>query len=74
MVRRSIDLQMVLDSVYNGIVACDTSGLIILVNGSAARVAGRTVNELLGERVEHIFPNTGLLEIIRTGEIGRAHV
>jgi PAS domain S-box-containing protein len=68
MVRQDIDLQMVLDSVYNGILACDTLGRIILVNESAARVVGRSRKELLGERVEHVFPNTGLLEILRTGE------
>lgn len=68
MARRSIDLQTVLDSVYNGIVACDTEGHIILINESAARVAGRPKEELLGERVDHIFPNTGLIDIIRSGE------
>lgn len=66
--RRSIDLQTVLDSVYNGIVACDTDGSIILINESAARVAGRKKTELIGERVELVFPNTGLLEVIRTAQ------
>ncbi|MDW7651804.1 MAG: sigma 54-interacting transcriptional regulator [Bacillota bacterium] len=65
---RSIDLQTVLDSVYNGIVACDTDGRIILINESAARVAGNAKEELLGKRVDHVFPDTGLLEIIRTGK------
>lgn len=72
MPKSSIGLQTVLDAVYNGIVACDTDGKIILINESAARVAGRPKDELLGERVNHVFPNTGLLEIIRTGE-GKAH-
>ena len=68
MVRRSIDLQTILDSVYNGIVACDIDGKIILTNESAARVAGQSKDELLGQRVDQVFPNTGLFEIIRTGE------
>jgi PAS domain S-box-containing protein len=68
MPKRSIELQTVLDSVYNGIVACDTEGQIIMINESAARVAGNTKEALLGERVDHIFPETGLLEIIRTGK------
>ena len=64
---RSIDLQTVLDSVYNGLVACDTDGRIILINESAARVAGQPKDQLMGARVDKIFPNTGLLEVIRTG-------
>jgi len=71
-VKSSISLQMVLDAVYNGIVACDTEGHIILVNESASRVAGQSKEELLGQRVDRIFPNTGLLEIIRTG-VCKAH-
>jgi PAS domain S-box-containing protein len=70
--KNSIGLQTVLDAVYNGIVACDTEGKIIFINESASRVAGRQKEELLGERVDLVFPNTGLLEIIRTG-VGKAH-
>ena len=68
MPRKSIDLQTVLDSVYNGIVACDVNGHIILINKSAAKVAGQQAEKLISERVDKIFPDTGLLEIIRTGE------
>ncbi|MBS3982630.1 MAG: PAS domain-containing protein, partial [Dethiobacter sp.] len=60
MARTNIDLQTVLDAVYNGIVACDTEGSIILINKSAARVAGRQKDELIGERIERVFPDTGL--------------
>ncbi|MHB1255302.1 MAG: sigma-54 interaction domain-containing protein [Dethiobacteraceae bacterium] len=66
--RTNIDLQTVLDAVYNGIVACDTDGSIILINKSAARVAGRQKDELIGERIERVFPDTGLPEVIRTGQ------
>jgi len=66
--RTNIDLQTVLDAVYNGIVACDTEGSIILINKSAARVAGRQKDELIGERIERVFPDTGLPEVIRTGQ------
>ncbi|MBS3886648.1 MAG: sigma 54-interacting transcriptional regulator [Dethiobacter sp.] len=68
MARTNIDLQTVLDAVYNGIVACDTEGSIILINKSAARVAGRQKDELIGERIERVFPDTGLPEVIRTGQ------
>jgi PAS domain S-box-containing protein len=66
-VRSGLNLQEVLDSVYNGIVAINTEGRIIFVNKSASRVAGRSEEELLGERIENVFPETGLREIIKTG-------
>jgi PAS domain S-box-containing protein len=66
-VKSGMDLKSVLDSVYNGIVAIDTNGKIILINKSAARVAGMPEEELVGERIENVFPETGLREIIKTG-------
>lgn len=66
--KSSIGLQMVLDAVYNGIVACNTEGRVILINKSAARVAGLPYEEALGQRIEHIFPATGLLEILKSRE------
>jgi PAS domain S-box-containing protein len=66
--KESIGLQTVLDAVYNGITACDTEGRVILINRSAALVAGMTREEALGRRVEHVFPDTGLPEILKTRE------
>jgi PAS domain S-box-containing protein len=68
MVKSGLDLQEVLDSVYNGIVATDIHGKITLINKSAARVAGRPEEELLGEKIENVFPETGLREILKTGQ------
>ncbi len=66
-VKSGLDVQKVLDSVYNGIVAIDIEGKITLINKSAARVAGRPEEDLLGERIENVFPETGLRNIIKTG-------
>ena len=60
------DVHEVLDSVYNGIVAIDIQGRIILINKAAARVAGQPQEKLLGEIIENIFPEAGLREILRT--------
>ncbi len=67
-VKSGLDVQEVLDAVYNGIVAIDIQGRIILINKSAARVAGEQEEKLLGERIENVFPETGLLEILKTGQ------
>ena len=66
--QNSVDLQTVLDAVYNGIVACDTEGRIILINKSAARVAELPQEEVLGRRIDQVFPATGLLEILKSRE------
>jgi len=66
--KQGIGIQTVLDSVYNGIAACDTEGRIILINRAAARVAGMSQEDALGRRVEQVFPGTGLPEILRTKE------
>jgi PAS domain S-box-containing protein len=66
--KENVDLQTVLDAVYNGIAACDTEGRIILINKAAARVAGMSQEDALGRRVEQVYPDTGLPEILKTGE------
>lgn len=68
MAKQNIELQTVLDSVYNGIVACDTEGRIILVNASAAAVVDCSPEDVLGAFVNEIFPGLGLAELAQTGE------
>ncbi|MBO8169537.1 MAG: sigma 54-interacting transcriptional regulator [Thermoanaerobacteraceae bacterium] len=65
---RDIDLKNVLDSVYNGIVVCDTQGRIILFNRAASHWTKVPVEKALGERVDKIIPNSGLLEVLKTQE------
>jgi len=66
--KQSIKLEQVLNAVYNGIVAINTRGEIILFNKSAARFMGISKEEALGQKVETLIPNTGLLEILETEE------
>ena len=68
MAKQNIELQTVLDSVYNGIVACDTEGRIILVNASAAAVVDCSPEDVLGAFANEIFPGLGLAELAQTGE------
>ncbi len=68
MPKQSIKLEQVLNAVYNGIVAINTRGEIILFNKSAARFMGISKEEALGQKVETLIPNTGLLEILETEE------
>jgi len=68
MTKQNIELQTVLDSVYNGIMACDKEGRIILLNASAAAVVNCSPEDVLGAFVNEIFPGLGLAELAQTGE------
>lgn len=70
MAKQKVELQAVLDSVYNGIVACDTEGRITLLNSSAAALAGCLPEDVLGVFVDEIFPGIGLVDVVQTGESG----
>ena len=68
MVKKSIDLDQFINAIYNGILAIDKEGNIIFLNKSAARFIGVTLEEALGQKVDKLIPNTGLLEILETEE------
>ncbi len=61
-------LDHLLNAIYNGILAINTRGEVILVNKSAARFIGVSMEEALGQKVDKLVPNTGLLEILQTEE------
>ncbi|NLI92655.1 MAG: sigma 54-interacting transcriptional regulator [Peptococcaceae bacterium] len=58
----------IFDSMYNGIVAIDSQGIIILFNKAAAEMMGVNQEETIGRKVEEVIPTTGLLEVMRTGK------
>lgn len=68
MLEHSFDLNVILDAVYNGIVAVNREGKIVIFNKAASRLTGVTVEEAVGKRVDYIIPDTGLLEILNSGE------
>lgn len=63
-----IDFNNVLESVYNGVVACDIEGNIIIFNKAAAHWTGVPEDEALGRRIDKVIPHTGLLEILKNEE------
>ena len=62
-----------LDSMANGVIAIDREGTIILFNDAAARLLGVGKGDALGRRLLDIVPNSGLVNVLRTGapETGR---
>ena len=67
---RKSDPQIVLNSIYNGIVAIDEKGFITYFNKTAERIFSIPVREALDRYILDILPNTGrkLLESLKTGK------
>ena len=66
-------LNRVLDSMANGVIAIDREGMIFVFNDAAARLLGVGKEDALGKRLLDIVPNSGLVNVLRTGapETGR---
>lgn len=62
----------ILDAIYEGLVAIDNKGKIIIINDSALSILhyGNKVekNEIIGKNIEDFFPTTRLLTVLETGE------
>ncbi len=68
LVKKNLEIDQFLNAIYNGILAINTEGKVILLNKSAARFIGVSMEEALGQKVDKLVPNTGLLEILETEE------
>jgi len=58
----------VLDSMANGVIAIDREGTIFVFNDAAARLLGVEKGKALGKNLLSIVPNSGLVNVLRTGE------
>lgn len=59
----------VVDSSYNGIVAINEKGNIIVFNPSAERILGIKRTECLGKHISALDPSMGLLETLEKGTV-----
>jgi len=58
----------VLDAMANGVIAIDREGTIFVFNDAAARLLGVEKGNALGRNLLSIVPNSGLVNVLRTGE------
>jgi PAS domain S-box-containing protein len=58
----------VLDAMANGVIAIDREGTIFVFNDAAARLLGVEKGKALGKSLLSIVPNSGLVNVLRTGE------
>jgi len=61
-----------LEAIHEGLIAVDNAGRITLINDAAIAIlkfgAGFDKANLLGQHVEAVIPNTGMLKILETGQ------
>ena len=58
----------VIDSMANGVIAIDREGTIFVFNDAAERLLGAEKGRALGKNLLSIVPNSGLVNVLRTGE------
>ncbi len=61
-------MKAIINSIYNGIIAINASGHIILCNQSAANLVGKPVEEIIGHPIGEVIPGSGLMHVVQTGK------
>lgn len=62
------NIQIILDSTHDGMVAIDADGLVTLFNRAAERITGLSAAEVLGRPAVDVIPNTRLHVVLASGE------
>lgn len=62
------DLEVVLNSTYDAMLAIDKDGIITIFNKAAEKLTGIKSEEALNKFVVDVVPDTRLMHVIRTGE------
>jgi PAS domain S-box-containing protein len=67
---KSLDPQLILNSIYNGIVSIDDKGAITHFNKTAERIFKIPAHEAMNRYILDVLPNTGgkLVECLKTGK------
>jgi len=67
---KALDPQLILNSIYNGIVSIDDNGVITHFNKTAERIFNIPAHEAMDRYILDVLPNTGgqLLECLKTGK------
>jgi PAS domain S-box-containing protein len=62
------ELEVILNSTHDGMVAVDASGIITLFNAAAGRLMDVDPEDMVGQVAEEVIPNTRLHTVLKTGE------
>ncbi|HWP98094.1 MAG TPA: sigma 54-interacting transcriptional regulator [Syntrophomonadaceae bacterium] len=59
-------VDVIIDSIYNGVIAVDREGVITIFNPAAERILGIKAEEAIGEHIDQIIPDSGLFKVLQT--------
>ena len=62
------ELEVILNSTHDGMIACDRDGFITIFNAAAARITGLDPEDMIGKRAQDVIPNTRLHVVLETGQ------
>lgn len=64
---RMRSLNVILDSIYEGLIAVNSKGIITIYNKAAERIMKISASKTLGRRASEVIPNSRLEVVLRTG-------
>ncbi|MDI7247328.1 MAG: sigma-54-dependent Fis family transcriptional regulator [Bacillota bacterium] len=62
------ELEVILNSTHDGMIAVDRDGIITIFNAAAARITGLDPGDMVGKRAQDVIPNTRLHVVLETGQ------
>ncbi|WP_192868176.1 sigma-54-dependent Fis family transcriptional regulator [Calderihabitans maritimus] len=71
--QRLQQLEGVLDSAHNGIIAIDKNGIVTFFNKAAEEIVWRKKKDAIGKHLSQVIIPQGLLEILKTGKRQLCH-
>ncbi|QUH25914.1 sigma 54-interacting transcriptional regulator [Serpentinicella alkaliphila] len=63
------ELNQVINSSYNGILAINSEGNIIVYNTAAERIMGKPKDKVFGKHISYVDPDKALLDTLKTQEV-----
>ncbi|MBC8015715.1 MAG: sigma 54-interacting transcriptional regulator [Sporomusaceae bacterium] len=64
---RAAEMQAVLNGAYNGVIAVNAEGIVVLFNAAAEFLTGMTASAVIGHNINDVLPSTGLSRVLATG-------
>jgi PAS domain S-box-containing protein len=62
------DIEKILDSTHDGMIAVDDAGVVTLFNRAAERITGLKAGDVMGQKAVEVIPNTRLHLVLASGE------
>lgn len=62
------EIEIILDSTHDGMIAVDEAGVVTLFNKAAERITGLSASSVLGRKALEVIPNTRLHIVLSTGK------